>query len=245
MVKEWTPKTELGKKVFSGEIKDIDEIFQKGIKIKEPQIVEWLLPGLRSEIIHIGGSPGKGGGIRRTPTRRTARMHRSGRRYKISAMVAVGCDGYIGIGKSESNEHTIAIEKAMQFAKLNVVPVKRGCGSWECVCGENHTIPMIVEGKSGSTRIMLIPAPKGIGLCVGNEMKKLFQLAGIKDIWSKLFGESRTRVNYTLAVLDAFKNLNKMRDREEEVKEEMDEEDKENADEEENTGSGEDIVAAD
>jgi hypothetical protein len=73
MQKEWTPKTELGKKVLSGEVKNIDEIFEKGIKIKETQIVERLLPGLASEIIYIGGSPGKGGGIRRTPTRRTGR----------------------------------------------------------------------------------------------------------------------------------------------------------------------------
>jgi len=210
--RQWIPKTELGKKVFSGEIKSIDEIFKKGVKIKEPQIVEWLLPNMKSEIIHIGGSPGKGGGIRRTPTRRTARMHRSGRRYKISAMVAVGCQGYIGVGKSESNEHSIAIEKATQFAKLNVIPVKRGCGSWECLCGEEHTIPMLVRGKSGSITIMLMPAPKGIGLCVGNEAKKIFNLVGIKDVWSKLFGESRTRVNYIFAVFDAFKKLNKMRD---------------------------------
>jgi small subunit ribosomal protein S5 len=212
MAREWTPKTELGKKVLSGEIKSIDEIFERGLKIKEPQIVEYLLPALRYEIIHIGGSPGKGGGIRRTPTRRTARMHRSGRRYKISAMVAVGCEGYIGIGKSESIEHSLAIEKATQASKLNVIPVKRSCGSWECACGSAHSIPNIVEGRSGSSRLVLIPAPKGIGLCVGEEGKKIFRLAGIKDVWSKSFGGTRTRVNYILAIFDAFKNLNKMRD---------------------------------
>ncbi|MEM7819827.1 MAG: 30S ribosomal protein S5 [Candidatus Aenigmatarchaeota archaeon] len=206
---EWTPRTELGKMVANNLI-TIDEIFAQGKKIKEPQIVDKLLPNLRSEIIFIGGSPGKGGGIKRTPTRRTARMHRSGRRYKISAMVVVGNgDGYIGIGKSYANEHNIAINKATENAKLNIIPIKRGCGSWECGCGGNHSIPFKIEGRSGSVRVMLIPAPRGIGLCINDEAKKVMKLAGITDIWSRCFGESRTRVNYIYAIFDALKKMNK------------------------------------
>ncbi|MBI5061805.1 MAG: 30S ribosomal protein S5 [Candidatus Aenigmarchaeota archaeon] len=210
-MKEWKPRTALGKKVMSGEISSIDQIFAAGIKIKEPDIVDKLLPNLTSVVMHIGGSPGKGGGIRRTPTRRTARMHRSGRRYKISAMVIVGCNGYVGVGKSQSNEHSVAIDKATQAAKLNIIPVRKGCGSWECVCGGAHSISMIAEGSSGSVTVRLIPAPKGIGLCIGDEAKKILRIAGISDIWSKCFGKSRTRVNYILAVIAAMKNLNKQR----------------------------------
>ncbi len=128
----WKPKTELGKRVAEGSITSLEEIFSSGKKIKEPEIVDKLLPNLQSDIILIGGSPGKGGGIKRTPTRRTARMHRSGRRYRVSALVVIGNgDGYLGIGKSRSIEHRDAIEKATQEAKLNIIPVKRGCGSWE------------------------------------------------------------------------------------------------------------------
>ncbi len=123
----WKPKTELGKLVIDGKVATLDEVFANGRKIKEPQIVDKLLPNLQSDIIFIGGSPGKGGGIRRTPTRRTARMHRSGRRYKVSALVVVGNgDGYFGVGKSESQEHRIATEKSAEEAKLNIIQVKRG-----------------------------------------------------------------------------------------------------------------------
>src|SRR3989338_8360073 len=91
------------------------------------------------------------------------------------------------------------------------MPVLRGCGSWECGCGEKHTIPVEVEGKSGSSRVRLMPAPKGVGLCVSNEAKKVMRLAGIKDMWTKRQGESKTRNNYIIAIFDAFKRMNMMR----------------------------------
>jgi len=208
---DWKPRTELGKEVVEGKITDINEIFNRGLKIKEAEVVDMLLPDLGKEIIFIGGSPGKGGGIKRTSTRRTARMHKSGRRFSINACVAVGRPGYIGIGKSSGLEHTIAIEKATQQAKLNIIPIKRGCGSWECACKEKHSIPFRIQGKAGALRIELNPAPKGIGLCIGEEMKKIFRLAGVDDIWSKVFGDTRTRFSYVLAIFDAFKNINKIK----------------------------------
>jgi len=208
---DWVPKTELGKQVMNGKIKSIDEIFKQGIKIKEPEIVDKLLPNLETEIILIGGSPGKGGGIKRTPTKKTARMHKSGRRFNVSAVVVVGNkDGYVGIGKGEAAEHRRAIEKATLKAKLNIIPVKRGCGSWECNCGENHSIPFRVEGRQGSVRAVLIPAPKGIGLCIPDEAKKILRLAGICDIWSKSFGNTHARINFSFAIFNALKNLNKI-----------------------------------
>lgn len=208
---EWTPRTDLGKQVAEGKM-SLDDIFLLGKKIKEPQIVDRLIPNLQSEIIFIGGSPGKGGGIKRTPTRRTTRMHRSGRRYRISAMVVIGNgNGYFGIGKAVAMENRVAIEKATLNAKLNIMPVRRGCGSWECACGGDHSIPIQIEGKSGSVRVQLIPAPKGVGLCVNKEAKKLMRLAGVQDVWSKCFGESKTRNNYALALMDAFKKMNRMR----------------------------------
>src|SRR3989344_847463 len=99
------PRTKLGRLVADGAI-TLDGIFESGKKIKESEIVDKLVPNLQNDVILIGGSPGKGGGIRRTPTRRTARMHRSGRRYRVSAMVVVGdSNGHIGVGLSASKEH--------------------------------------------------------------------------------------------------------------------------------------------
>lgn len=209
MSQQFSPRTELGKQVINGKITDIAEIFRMGVKIREPWIVEKLLPNLKSDVLFFGGSPGKGGGITRTSTRRTARMHRSGRRYKISALVVVGSPGFIGLGKATANSHAIAIAKAMDVAKLNIIPIKRGCGSWECRCGKTHSIPVKIVGKNGSVVLTLIPAPAGIGLCIADEGKKVVRLAGIHDIWSKTEGQSRTRFNYAVALYNAFKELNK------------------------------------
>ncbi len=204
----WKPRTKLGKDVLSGKVTDIREILKKGIKIKEPEIVDMLVPNLQSELILIGGRPGKGGGIERTPVRVAAKMHRSGRRYSYGAFAVVGNgDGIVGIGKGSGKEGRKAVEKAVERAKLNLILVPRGCGSWECGCGENHSIPCKTEGKSGSVRVTLLPAPKGIELAVSDEVKKLMRLAGIKDVWIKTLGDTSTRYNLIKAVFDALKNL--------------------------------------
>jgi len=206
----WIPKTRLGKEVIAGKYKSIDEIFESGEIILEPQIVDYLVPDLKQDIIFIGGSPGKGGGIRRTPTRMTARMHKSGRRFKLSALVVIGNEnGIVGIGRATSNEHRTAIQKALNQAKLNVIKIRKGCGSWECNCSGEHSIPFRTEGKTGSIRVIFYPAPKGIGIVADDESKKILRLAGIKDIWVKTFGCTATRINLAFAVFDALKNIRK------------------------------------
>jgi len=135
-------------------------------------------------------------------------MHRSGRRFTTSAFVIVGNkNGVIGFGKAKGTEGGLAIQKATDQAKLNLIKVKRGCGSWECGCGENHSIPFKTEGKSGSVRVVLMPAPKGVGLVVNDEVKKVLELAGIKDVWMKSYGSTSTRYNLVKAVFDALRNL--------------------------------------
>ncbi len=216
---DWTPKTELGKEVAEGKITSVEEIFQQGRKIMEPEIVDILLPNLDHELILIGGSPGKGGGIRRTPAKRTAKMHKSGRKYKMTAFAVIGNkNGYAGVGKGQatgSGAFRTAIQKSIKNSKLNIIPVMRGCGSWECECASPHSIPTEIEGKSGSVRIRLKPAPRGAGLVVSDEVKKLMELAGIEDCWAKTFGETRTRINLLKSVYNAFKKLNQLKIKEE------------------------------
>src|SRR3989338_785228 len=205
----WVPKTELGISVMNGSVASLDEIFAAGKIIKEPQIVDKLVPVLDNELIFVGGSAGKGGGKRMTSTKRTTRMHMSGRRYTISSVACIGNkNGYIGIGKASAKENRIAIAKAVENAKLNMIPVKRGCGSWECACTDAHSIPMMAEGKVGSVKFVLLPAPKGIGLCINNEAKKMMRLAGIKDVRGKSYGNTSRPGNYAYAVFDALKKMN-------------------------------------
>jgi small subunit ribosomal protein S5 len=207
---EWIPKTKLGNEVLAGKYKTLDDILEKGLLILEPEIIDALIPDILQEIIYIGGSPGKGGGIRRTATKMTARMHKSGRRFKLSAVAVVGNgNGVVGIGSAISKEHRTALEKAVKHAKLNTIRVRRGCGSWECGCGGDHSIPFKTRGKSGSVQVTLIPAPKGVGMVASEETKKMLKLAGINDVWVKTSGKTSTRNNLVLAVFDAIKNLNK------------------------------------
>lgn len=208
--KPWFPKTDLGRKVLKGEYPSLEDLLQKGEVILEPEIVDALVKDLKQEIIYVGGSPGKGGGIRRTATKRTARMHKSGRRYKLTGVVAVGDGkGIVGLGKAASREHRTALEKATLKAKLDVIFVRKGCGSWECACGGDHSIPFKTSASSGSVKVTLLPAPKGLGLVANPTGKQILSLAGIKDVWVKAFGNTGTRNNLVIAIFEALRNLNK------------------------------------
>ncbi|MCJ7478853.1 MAG: 30S ribosomal protein S5 [Candidatus Nanohaloarchaeota archaeon QJJ-7] len=212
----WKPKTSLGRDVLRGEISDIDQVLHSKDKIKEPEIVDQLLPNLDEEVILIGGTPGKGGGQRRIVSRRTVRMHKSGRRFNTKAMVVVGNNnGLLGASEGNSDDTRDAIDKARDNAKLEMIEVRRGCGSWECGCGEPHSIPFRVEGKSGSVEVELKPAPRGIGRAASEEISKVLDLAGIDDIWVESRGNTKSRENHVKAVFNALKQLNKMKTSEE------------------------------
>ena len=205
---EWKPRTSLGKKVFEGKITDIDEILKSGQKISEWEIVDRLVPNVKNELVLIGGRSGKGGGTQRIPVKITAKMHKSGRRFRASGLAIIGNeDGIVGIGKASTVEPRDAIDKSIKKAKMNAIKIKRGCGSWECGCGTEHSIPYKIEGKSGSVKVILLPAPKGVGLVADDESKKLLRLAGIKDVWVKTFGNTAMRINLISAVFTALKKL--------------------------------------
>ena len=206
-LESWNPKTELGKKVKSGQITSIDEILNSGKKIFEIEIVDYLIPGLQIELLLIGQSKGKFGGGKRSIWRQTQKKTSEGNKPKFATLALVGNkDGYVGIGFGKSKETMPAREKAIRNAKLNIIKVKRGCGSWECGCGKTHSIPFKIEGKSASVRIRLMPAPRGTKLCVEKECQKILDFAGIKDVYSKTL-KSTTKMGLLKACFEALKNL--------------------------------------
>ncbi len=208
----WHPKTELGREVLRGEIDDFRRVLRSDRKIREPQVIDQLVSDLDDEVILIGGTPGKGGGKRRIVSRRTVRMHKSGRRFNTKAMVVVGNhDGLLGISEGSSDDTREAIDKARDNAKLEMIEVRRGCGSWECGCGQPHSIPFKVEGKSGSVEVELRPAPRGVGMAASEEVRKVLELAGIEDLWIKSRGNTQSRENHVKAVFNALKQLNEMK----------------------------------
>lgn len=211
----WKPKTKLGKKVASGQVTDIVEALEYDRPIMEPEIVDQLVD-LDEEVILIGGTPGKGGGMRRTVSKRTARMHKSGARYSSNAMTVLGDrNRVIGLGVGESEDTRAAIEDANREAKLNLIQVPKGNGSWEDTGEDNSSIPLAVTGKSGSVTVELQPAPRGTGLACSDEVKKVMELAGIENIWVQTRGSTQTRENLTRATFNALEKLTEMKQREE------------------------------
>ncbi len=195
-IDEWEPKTQLGKMVKEGTITSISDIFRQNLRILEPEIVDILLPDLEDEVINI---------------QLVQRQTDAGRKRRFKATCAVGNrDGFVGIGEAKVKEVGPAIRKAILNAKLAIMPVRRGCGSWECGCTDPHSLPFKVEGKCGSTRAVLHPAPKGLGLAVGKTARIVLSLGGVRDIWSETRGDTRTRPNYAKAVFQALRNTYKI-----------------------------------
>lgn len=172
MAETWVPKTKLGKMVYNGEIASLDEVFKLNKVIKEPEIVDVLLPNLESEVVDIN---------------LVQKQTDAGERTRFRVVVVIGNrKGYVGLGKGLAPEIPLAIQKAMKNAKLNIKPVLRGCGSWTCGCGgEPHSVPFATQGICGSVKVKVLPAPRGVGLVTGDKAKIIFRLAGISDVWTK------------------------------------------------------------
>lgn len=191
----WEPKTTLGKMVKSGQVKTMHQALETALPIREVEVVDILLPELDDEVLDVN---------------MVQRMTDSGRRVRFAITTVVGnSDGYVGLGIAKGKEVGPAIRKSIDNAKLNIIEVKRGCGSWECGCKEPHSFPFQVNGKCSSVTITLKPSPKGVSLAVSEIPKKILKLAGVKDCWAVTSGQTRTTVNYSKAVFDALKNLNR------------------------------------
>jgi small subunit ribosomal protein S5 len=214
----WTPVTELGKRVKKGEITEIEDVFNSGEKILEAEIVNTLLPGLEEDLLLIGQAKGKFGGGQRRIFRQTQKKTREGNKIKFMTCAVVGNkNGYVGVGIGKSKETVPARDKAKRQARLNIMRIRRGCGSWESDARNPNSIPFAVEGKCGSVRITLMPAPPGKGLVIEKECAKILRMAGIKDIMSKTQGQTKTKLNVIAALLDALQNLGKIKIKPEDV----------------------------
>jgi len=190
--KVWVSRTALGKMVQEGKITSLQEVFIQGYKIQEPEIVDALLPNLQQEVLHVTI---------------VQKQTDAGEQTRFKAVVVVGNeDSYVGIGYGKAKQVRTAIEKATVDAKLKLIPVRRGCGSWECGCGEPHSLPFKVSGRCGSVKVELVPAPRGLGLVAGETSKLVLRLAGIKDCWTRTYGATKTIPSFARATYNALKN---------------------------------------
>jgi len=201
---EWKPRTKLGKMILEGRVSSIEEVFTEGLKIREPQIVDVLLPDLQEEVININ---------------LVQKQTDAGEKSRFKAIVAVGNrDGYVGLGSQKARQVRTAIEKAAMDARLNITLVRRGCGSWECACGKPHSLPFEARGKCGGVEIALIPGPRGLGVVASEVVKVILGLAGVKDCWTRSYGSTRTVPSFAYAVFDALRKTYRLVTPEEWVK---------------------------
>lgn len=211
ILEAWKPITELGLRVKKGEINSLGQIFDQGESIKEPQIVDVLVPNLHNDLLLIGQAKGKFGGGKRRIFRQTQKKTREGNTIKFTTCAVVGDkNGHVGVAFGKSKETVPARDKAISKAKLHLIKIRRGCGSWEGGADLN-SIPFAVQGKCGSTHITLLPAPKGTGLCIEKECAKILEAAGIQDIWSQTKGQTKTKVNLIQACMDALSKLSEVK----------------------------------
>lgn len=128
---------------------------------------------------------------------RVTKVVKGGRRLRFRATVVIGNrKGKVGIGIGKSHEVTGAIQKAIAKAKKNLATIVL----------DDSTIPHDIKIKFKAAKILLLPASKGTGIIAGGTIRKVLELAGIKDILSKSFGTTN-KVNCTKATFEALKRL--------------------------------------
>lgn len=200
---EWAPKTKLGRMVLGGQLTTLGDAIRTGLPVREPEIVDILLPETEDEVLDVN---------------MVQRMTDSGRRVNFVITCIVGNkDGFAGLGRARGREVGPSIRRAIDNAKLNMIEIKRGCGSWECGCMRAHSLPFKVTGRSGSVEVVLKPAPQGVGLAVGDVAKSVLRLAGITDAWGFTKGHTKTTVNYALATFDALRKTGEVKVRTEQT----------------------------
>lgn len=126
--------------------------------------------------------------------RRVARVVSGGRRFSFSvALVAGNRKGSVGVGLGKSNDTPVAIEKAYRDAKKNLINIS---------LTKDSSIPHLVKGKFSSSKVIMMPAP-GRGILAGSSVRDVVELAGIKNINSKVVSGSKNKLNNAKAAIEA------------------------------------------
>lgn len=126
-----------------------------------------------------------------------SKVTKGGKTMRYDALMVVGDkNGKVGIGLAKALDVTQAIEKATLVAKKNMISV----------CMDGTTIPHDIIGKFGTTKVIMMPSQEGKGIIAGGAVRDVVELAGIKDITTKLYG-SNNPVNCVKATFEGLKAL--------------------------------------
>jgi len=128
---------------------------------------------------------------------RVTKVTKGGRAFGFSAIVVVGDEnGVVGHGLGKAKEVTIAISKAVEDAKKNLVRIPI----------ENGTLPHEQKGKFGGARVFIKPATEGTGVIAGGAVRSVLEAVGVHNVLSKSQGSSNPH-NVVKATFDAWLNL--------------------------------------
>lgn len=131
---------------------------------------------------------------------RVARVTSGGRRFRFRAVVVVGDrKGRVGVGIDKGKDVTIAVNKAVAKAKKGMIKIN---------ITKEGSIPYEVNNKYCSAKIFMKPAKEGSGVKAGGPVRAVVELAGIKNITSKMYG-SANKYNNALATIEALKEFSK------------------------------------
>lgn len=129
--------------------------------------------------------------------KRVTRVVAGGKRMRFRALVVVGDrKGRVGMGLRKGVDVAEAVNKAVNAAKKNMITVPL----------TNETVPHAINLKYNSSKILLMPASPGTGIIAGGALRSVLELAGVKNILSKMIGSSN-KVNNVKAVFEAFKRM--------------------------------------
>ncbi|OGD66621.1 hypothetical protein A2Z61_00720 [Candidatus Campbellbacteria bacterium RIFCSPLOWO2_02_35_12] len=131
--------------------------------------------------------------------RRVTRVVAGGRRFSFSVVLISGNrKGSVGIGIGKASDTSLAIEKATRDAKKSMIKVP---------LDKNMMIAYDVSAKYSASIVSIIPSPEK-GLVAGSSVKNVLELAGIKNVTTKMLSRSKNKLNNARAAIEALKQLN-------------------------------------
>jgi small subunit ribosomal protein S5 len=130
--------------------------------------------------------------------RRSATVVKGGRKFSFSALTVVGDGkGRIGVGQGKAREVPVAIQKAMESARRNLMRIELNAG----------TLFHPIESRHGASKVIMLPASEGTGIIAGTSMRAVFEVLGVHNVLAKCIG-STNPINVVRATLKGLLDMN-------------------------------------
>jgi small subunit ribosomal protein S5 len=128
---------------------------------------------------------------------RVAKVVKGGRIFSFTALTVVGDgEGKVGFGHGKAREVPLAIQKAMEAARRNMITVDLN----------GSTIQYAVNGRHGASKVYMQPASEGTGVIAGGAMRAVLEIAGVHNVLAKCYG-STNPMNVVRATFDGLKQM--------------------------------------